>query len=216
MTQPLDLPLYGKLKLSEMSKEDLVALWNTVVTSTGLVVLTGEKVESVARQDGVFAVRSAKRNVRAATVVLALGRRGTPLKVGYSGEELAKVMYRLIDASMYTNNRLLVVGGGDSAVEAAIGLSIQTGNEVTLSYRRERFTRIKERNRINMEQQISTRRMKVLFSSDLIEIHEQSVKVRSGTAIEDLPNDYVFVFIGGEMPFAFLERTGILVRQQTV
>ena len=216
MTQPLDLPLYGKVKVSDMSKEDLVALWNTVVGSSGLEVQTGEKVESVIKQDGILEVRSTKQTTHAATVVLALGRRGTPRKLGIPGEELSKVMYRLIDASTYTGNRLLVVGGGDSAVEAAIGLSLQPGNEVTLSYRRDRFTHIKERNRVNLEQQISNRRIKVVLNSELIRIHEQSVEVRSEDAVHNLPNDYVFVFIGGEMPFAFLERTGILIRQQIV
>jgi thioredoxin reductase (NADPH) len=216
MTQPLDLPLYGRVKLSEMSKEDLVALWNKVVGSTGLEVQTREKVESVKKQDGILEVRSSKRTTHAAMVVLALGRRGTPRKLGIPGEELAKVMYRLIDASTYTDNRLLVVGGGDSAVEAAIGLSLQPGNEVTLSYRRGRFTRIKERNRINLEQQISNQRIKVMPNSEVIRINDRVVEMRSVGSVHVVPNDYVFIFVGGEMPFAFLERTGVLVRHQTV
>jgi thioredoxin reductase (NADPH) len=216
MTQPLDLPLYGKVKQTEISKEDLVALWNKVIKSTGLEVQTGERVESIVQQYGTFLIHSTNRIVHSATVVLALGRRGTPRKLGIPGEEIDKVMYRLIDASTYTNNKLLVVGGGDSAVEATIGLSIQTGNEVTLSYRRDKFSHIKERNRIHLEQQISNNRIKVIFNSNLIRIDEQSVELRSGDTVSKLANDFVFIFIGGEMPFAFLARAGILVHQQVV
>jgi thioredoxin reductase len=125
-------------------------------------------------------------------------------------------MYRLIDASTYVGKRLLVVGGGDSAVEAAIGLSIQSGNEVTVSYRRDQFSRIKERNRINLDQRIANGKIKIILNSHLIKINEQSVELRSGETLSKLPNDFVFIFIGGEMPFAFLERTGILVHQQVI
>jgi thioredoxin reductase len=122
----------------------------------------------------------------------------------------------LIDASTYSGMRFLVVGGGDSAVEAAIGLSIQSGNEVTLSYRKDTFSRIKERNRMNLEQRITNRRIHVVLNSEITRIDKQLVELRSGDVISKLPNDYVFIFIGGEMPFAFLERTGILVHQQVV
>jgi len=216
MTQPLDLPLYGKVKLTDISKEDMVTLWNTVIKTTGLVIQTGEKVDTIVQQDGIFIVQSTNQKVQAATVVLALGRRGTPRKLGIPGEEMEKVMYHLIDASTYSGMRLLVVGGGDSAVEAAIGLSIQSGNEVTLSYRKDTFSRIKERNRMNLEQRITNRRIHVVLNSEITRIDKQLVELRSGDVISKLPNDYVFIFIGGEMPFAFLERTGILVHQQVV
>ena len=216
MTQPLDLPLYGKVKLTDISKEDMVTLWNTVIKTTGLVIQTGEKVDTIVQQDGIFIVQSTNQKVQAAAVVLALGRRGTPRKLGIPGEEMEKVMYHLIDASTYSGMRLLVVGGGDSAVEAAIGLSIQSGNEVTLSYRKDTFSRIKERNRMNLEQRITNRRIHVVLNSEITRIDKQLVELRSGDVIHKLPNDYVFIFIGGEMPFAFLERTGILVHQQVV
>ena len=216
MTHPLDLPLYGKVKLTDIAKEDLVALWNSVIKTTGLEIQTGEKVESIVQQNGTFGIQSTNRNVNAATVVLALGRRGTPRKLGIPGEETEKVMYRLIDASTYVGKRLLVVGGGDSAVEAAIGLSIQSGYEVTVSYRRDQFSRIKERNRINLDQRIANGKIKIILNSHLIKINEQSVELRSGETLSKLPNDFVFIFIGGEMPFAFLERTGILVHQQVI
>jgi putative YpdA family bacillithiol system oxidoreductase len=216
MTQPLDLPVYGKVKVTDISKEDLVALWKRVIETTGLKIQAGEKVESIIRQNGAFSIQSTNRNVQAAAVVLALGRRGTPRKLGIPGEEMEKVMYRLMDASTYTGKRVLVVGGGDSAVEAAIGLSIQPDNEVTLSYRGEKFSRIKERNRLNLEERRANHRIKVVLNSGLTKIERQFVEIRSGDTAIELPNDFVFIFIGGEMPFAFLERIGILVHQQVV
>src|SRR6185295_4558054 len=100
----------------------------------GLKVRTRERVEEVRRdRAGRFVVKTGKGEFRAQAVVMAIGRRGSPRKLGVPGEELPHVMYSLLDAEAYTGRRILVVGGGDSAVEAAMGLAYQTGNHVTIS-----------------------------------------------------------------------------------
>src|SRR2546423_264495 len=147
MTSPVEFPMYGKFKKMQLSKENLLAFWDMVLNRSDFNVSTGEKVENVSKgTDGIFSVLSATNQYRARAVILALGRAGEPRKLGVKGEDLPKVMYRLIEADHYINKRILVVGGGDSAVEAAMGLANQNGNQVTLSYRGDRFSRIKERN----------------------------------------------------------------------
>ena len=147
MTSPVEFPMYGKFKKTELSKENLLAFWDKVLHRADFKVRTGQKVEDIKRgEDGIFTVKSQDSEYRSHAVILALGRTGTPRKLGVKGEDLSKVMYRLIEADHYVNKRILVVGGGDSAVEAAMGLAHQVGNKVTLSYRQPQFSRIKERN----------------------------------------------------------------------
>jgi len=142
---------------------------------------------------------------------LSIGRRGTPRKLGVPGEELSKVVYRLIDAGQYAGRRVLVVGGGDSALEAATSIAEQAGAEVTLSYRSGAFSRAKEKNRRKVEQAEAAGRLKVLFKSNVTEIAEQHVLLdQDGTALQ-LPNDAVIVSAGGVLPTPFLQKIGIEV-----
>ncbi len=210
MTSPVQFPLYGNFRKLEIPKEDLLELWNKIFRRADFAVKTGEGVEDVKRgQNGIFTVQSAKAQYRARSVILALGRRGTPRKLGAKGEELPKVMYALIEAEAYTNSRILVVGGGDSAVEAAMGLAHQKGNEVTLSYRKPGFSRIKERNAQRIQECLDSRKLRVIFNSNPVEIRDKSVLLEVEGEIRELPNDFVWVFAGGTPPNAFLEKLGV-------
>jgi thioredoxin reductase len=215
MTSPVQFPLYGRFKKLEIAKEELLAFWEKVHRRAGLKVNTREKVEDIRREaDGSFLVQTPKGQYRAWTVILALGRRGTPRKLGVQGEELSKVMYSLIEADAYTGAQILVVGGGDSAVEAAMGLAHQRGNRVTLSYRREAFSRIKERNVQRLGDYTKTGRLQVIFNSQPVEIRERAVLLEVAGAVRELPNDYVWVFAGGTPPNEFLTKVGVLVGQR--
>ncbi len=210
MTSPVDFPLHGKFRKLEVSKEQLLRFWTTVVKKGDLTIRTHEKVENVVRgPDGTFTVRSTRGEYQTRTVVLALGRRGTPRKLGIPGEELAKVMYGLIEAEAYVHSRILVVGGGDSAVEAALGLAHQKGNEVVLSYRQGEFSRIKERNALRMREAMRSGKVQVLFHSKPVEIRETSVLLEVDGDIRELPNDWMWVFAGGEPPNALLAKIGV-------
>ena len=160
-------------------------------------------------EDGIFTVVTTKNQHRAHNVVLALGKSGSPRKLGVKGEDLPKVMYRLIEADHYINKKILVVGGGDSAIEAAMGLGHQVGNQVTLSYRKEAFSRIKERNSQRIEECIRKGTVKVLFNSSPVEFKEHSVSLEVAGKTQELPNDYVWIFAGGEPPTAFLKKIGV-------
>lgn len=210
MTSPVELPLYGKFKKMELSKEDLIALWKSLLQREDFKVRTGEKIEDIQKGvDGIFTIRSNKGQYRARSVILSLGRTGNPRKLGVKGEELPKVMYRLIEADHYINKRILVVGGGDSAVEAAMGLANQKGNTVTLSYRGEAFARIKERNSQRLQECMRSGKVQVLFKSLPTEFHPDKAVLQIDGATRDLPNDYVWIFAGGEPPRAFLEKIGV-------
>src|SRR5882762_9465037 len=167
MTSPVNFPMYGKFKKTELSKENLLAFWDKVLHRADFKVRTGQKVDDIKRgEEGIFTVITPSEQFRAYAVMLALGRTGTPRKLGVKGEDLPKVMYRLIEADHYVNKRILVVGGGDSAVEAAMGLAHQVGNTVTLSYRQAAFGRIKERNARRLEEFVRKGKLKVIFNSN--------------------------------------------------
>lgn len=212
MTSPVEFPIAGKFRKLEVSKEDLLHFWRRTVEQAGLRVHGGETVLGVERRsDGHFAVTTSRGHYVSRAVILALGRRGSPRKLGVPGEELPKVMYSLIDAETYRDARILVVGGGDSAVEAAMGLAHQRGNRVTLSYRGEAFTRIKARNAQRLHAVQGEGRLEVLLGSRLREVREGSVVLETGAGARESPNDYVFVFAGGVAPTALLERIGIRI-----
>lgn len=216
MTSPVDLPMYGKVKLTETTKEALLELWTSVIKKTGLKINTFEKMTAMTQENGFFKVTTTKGEYLTKTVVLAIGRRGTPRKLGVPGENIPKVYYRLLEPEQHQNQDLLVVGGGDSAIEAAIALTDQPNNRVILSYRGDSFSRIKPKNSERLEA-ILARKMpslKVIFNSTVKEIGEKDVKLMIGTDLTTIPNDYVYVFAGGELPTEFLKNIGIQIEKK--
>jgi thioredoxin reductase/Pyruvate/2-oxoacid:ferredoxin oxidoreductase delta subunit len=210
MTSPVEFPMHGKFNKLELSKEELLSFWGKLLQSVDFQVRAGERVEEVQKgSDNIFTTVTSKAQYRSRTVVFALGRSGTPRKLGVKGEELPKVMYRLIEANHYINKRILVVGGGDSAVEAAMGLADQTGNKVTLSYRQDRFSRIKERNTQRMEECIRKAKLTVLFNSSPVEFKAGTVILDVNGNLQEIPNDFVWIFAGGTPPNAFLQKIGV-------
>jgi thioredoxin reductase len=215
LTRPVELPLAGRLRRSEYTKEELLELLTETVERFEVPLRFGERVVDIRRGgagsglgDG-FIVTATSGRFLSRFVLLALGRRGTPRKLGVRGEELSKVMYQLRDAESYRGERVLVVGGGDSAVEAAMGLAHQPGTTVALSYRKPRFFRIKKKNQERLEKLVAAGKILPLTSSEVLEIEPRRVRLRVEGGEVSLSNDYVFVFIGGEPPFPLLERAGV-------
>jgi thioredoxin reductase len=212
LTSPVELPIYGKFKKTELSKEDLLKIWAEILQKADFKFRTGEKVGDIKKgEDGVFTITTPKAEYRALSVILALGKGGSPRKLGVKGEELDKVMYRLIEADHYVNKNILVVGGGDSAVEAAMGLANQVGNKVTLSYRKEAFTRLKDRNEKRVEEHGRSGKLKIVFNSIPVEFKEKSVMMEMNGTVQEIPNDFVWIFAGGEPPTAFLKKIGVQI-----
>ena len=210
MTSPVEFPLHGKFSKTALSKEDLLAFWEKIMARTDLNIHTLEGVDSVRKKDdGLFRVRTPLREYLARSVVLAMGRAGTPRKLGVPGEELPHVLYRLIEADHYTGKNILVVGGGDSAVEAAMGLAHQAGNKVTVSYRKGEFSRLKDRNAKRIEEYMRSGKVEVLFNSNPVEFEAGRVFLEVAGELREMPNDFVWIFAGGMPPSDFLKAAGI-------
>ncbi len=209
-TQPVELPLYGTLKRDEYTKEELLELFEGLVERHRLELRFGERVTAVERSDNeAFRVRTTAAEHRARHLLLAMGRRGTPRKLGVPGEGLPKVMYRVRDAEQYRHQQVLCVGGGDSAIEAAMGLARQSGNEVVLSYRKEQFFRIKKKNEERLEKLVQRGRIRPVMQSQVVEIDEQTVRLSTPDGEMEIANDFVFVLIGGVPPFGLLREIGV-------
>lgn len=214
MTGDFELPIYGRVSRRTMTKEELAKLLVDIRARTDLDVQEGEHVTEVERDErGVFSVRGTSGVFRARNVLLALGRRGFPSKLGVPGEELPKVSYRLLEPAAFAGQHVLVVGGGNSAVECALLLSdAGTAKSVSLSYRRSAFARCRAENRRRIEEAIAAGKVRAIMPSHVERIGEREVALRGegvprGAAT--IPNDAVIVQIGGTAPTALLARFGI-------
>jgi len=214
MTHPVDLPLFGRMKRTQYTKEELIELWGGIFEQTGITLQSGVKFTGLAHAtDGTLLVETSGGTIHCRYLILALGRRGTPRRLRVPGEESEKVLYELIDAASHSNEDILIVGGGDSAVEAAVALAAQQGNRVTLSYRREAFFRIKEKNRQHITALEEKGRVQVVLNSQVTRIAEGQalLEVRTGDQAQEqvVAADYVYVLAGGEPPYPFLKQIGI-------
>lgn len=215
MTSPMNLPLYGKVKLFETSKIQLLDLWTEVLGKNEIRIQENTKVERIDSEGNCFTVETSdKKVITTRKVLLSIGRRGTPRKLNIPGEVSTKVAYRLLEPELIENKKVIVVGGGDSAIESALLLADL--NQVTLSYRGESFGRLKTGNSINIKDAISKRKIDVRFNTNLTMIEEDKVWIKDSASGETnaLENDLVYVFIGGELPTQFLEKVGIKITQK--
>jgi len=211
MTQPMEIPLYGEFSRREITKEELLSLFETIIRDTQLHIRFGEKVESVSPSGDGFHVTTQRTTYTARRVLLAIGRRGTPRKLNVPGENLSKVAYSLLEPEQFAYKHSLVVGGGDSAVEAALSLAEMDGARVTLSYRKTAFSRIKEKNRIRLEDARRLGHVHVILESELKAIDTRTVTLNHEGKLQEVENDFVFIFAGGEPPTGFLSQAGVSV-----
>lgn len=215
MTSTMDLPLYGRIKLSETSKSELLDLWNEVLTKNDIRINEQEKVEKIEKQGNMLIVQTNKNHYTTKSILLAIGRRGSPRKLDVPGEEKDKVAYRLIEPELIHNQKILVVGGGDSAIESALLLTDEK-NEVTLSYRGDSFSRCKPKNLERINDYSKNDRVKVLLNSEVSEILDNSVLLKLKDSDQPLviENDLVYIFAGGILPTKFLEEIGIRITKK--
>lgn len=211
MTQPVDLPIAGKMHFKETSKEDLLEFWQEVEVKTGIKIQYNTMVASISTRQAGFEVKTSQGEYSTDKVLLAIGRRGTPRKLGVAGEDLSKVVYQLIDPDQYAGQKVLIVGGGDSALEAALSIADADGTEVSVSYRSDSFSRAKAKNRERIDEYASTSRIKLYLSSTVSSISEHEVLLEQNGETVKLGNDAVIVNAGGILPTGFLKETGISV-----
>ena len=215
MTSPMDLPLWGKVKLVETSKSELLDLWNNVLTKNKISINEQEKVVEVVKQDNMFIVKTDQDHYTSNGIILAIGRRGSPRKLGVPGEDRENVFYRLLEPELIHNTDVLVVGGGDSAVESAMLLADEK-NRVTLSYRGETFSRLKPKNLERVNDYIKKKKIKPLFNSTVKEIFKNEVCFTFNDKPDELKLkiDLTYVFAGGILPTSFLEGIGIKITKK--
>jgi len=211
MTAPAHLPLVGKVKIAETTKEALLEFWQQVERQTQVKISYKERAERITKVGHVFEIETSRGSYRTRTVLLAIGRRGTPRKLEVPGEDLSKVVYRLIDPEQYRHQKVLVVGGGDSALEAATSIAEEPGTTVTLSYRGDGFNRAKAKNRRKVQAAESDGRLQVLLRSNVLTIASDHVDLDHDGQPLRIANDAVLICAGGVLPTSFLEQTGIAV-----
>lgn len=215
MTSAMELPLYGKVKLFETSKSELLDLWNKALSKNDITVTENTKVENIEPGNGYFLVTTNQgQQIKACRVLLAIGRRGTPRKLNIPGEVSGKVAYRLLEPEKISGKNILVVGGGDSAVESAMMLADQ--NTVTLSYRKDVFQRIKPKNRERIEEAMQQNHLAVRFNTIPVRIEPDNVLLSSTVdgSKDNMKNELVYIFAGGELPTRFLEKIGLEIARK--
>jgi len=212
MTQPVDLPLAGKMNFRETSKENLLEFWQSVEKKTDIKINYKESVSQIETTESGFKVKTSKDEYLTDKVLLTIGRRGTPRKLGIPGEELPKVVYRLIDPEQYINQKVMIVGGGDSALEAALAIADVEGSEVSLSYRSDSFSRAKAKNRDRIDEYSSKGKIKLYLPSTLTEVDDEShVSLDHNGEKITISNDAIIINAGGILPTGFLKQIGIQV-----
>lgn len=215
MTSPMDLPLYGKVKLFETKKPALLDVWNAALQKNEITIRENTKVESIQPENDYFKVETLNGEyITAKNILLTIGRRGTPRKLGVQGEMQEKVAYRLLEPEDIIDKNIMIVGGGDSAIESALLLA--DNNNITLVYRGEVFSRLKSKNNTSIKEAIAANKLQVLFNTNPTNILPDSVVLKNLITSETttIENDLVYVFAGGELPIHFLQKAGIHITKK--
>lgn len=211
MTQPVDLPIAGKMHFKETSKEDLLAFWQDIEARTSIKIHYQELVAGIKSLQSGFELKTNRGLYTTDKVLLAIGRRGTPRKLGVPGEDHSKVVYQLIDPDQYVDQKVLIVGGGDSALEAALSIADAGGTEVSVSYRSDAFSRAKAKNRERIDAYAAASRISLYLSSNVTGITPSEVFLEHKGEELKLENEAIIVNAGGILPTGFLKEVGISV-----
>jgi thioredoxin reductase (NADPH) len=210
-THPVTLAIVGKVKLGEVSKESLLAFWEGVIRKASVPIRFGERLERIAKLERGFTVKTAKAVHQTRSILLAIGRRGSPNKLGVLGEEMSKVVYRVTDPAQYRGQRVLVVGGGNSAIEAALAVAAEPGAHVTLSYRNEAFDRVTEANRARLDKAQGAGQLTLALRTRVTQITADQVGLEGDDGPVLIDNDAVIICAGGVLPTPMLKELGIAV-----
>jgi thioredoxin reductase (NADPH) len=210
-THPVTLPIVGKVRLGEITKENLLVFWQNIIGKVRVPISFSQRLNAVVPVDRGFVVKTSDSEYHCRSLLLAIGRRGTPRKLGVPGEESPRVVYRLVDPEQYQGKRVLVVGGGNAAVEAAVAVAAEPGSTTTLSYRNDTFDRVTERNRELLEEAVAEGRLRLALRTTVTRIVERQVQLDRDGELTSIDNDTVIVCVGGVLPTPMLKELGIAV-----
>jgi thioredoxin reductase len=213
LAEPFDVKNVSYLPIRDCTKEKLIEEWEQIIRSEGIEIRLGEEVLDIKKEGALFVVTTSKGVTRALKVVMSPGTRGSPRKLGVPGQELEKVSYMLVDPEEHRQHHVMVVGGGDSAVECAMALAGQPGNVITLSYRKDAFARIKPRNQERIDAHIREGKVKVIFNSSPVQVHPDRVtlKVKDGGRenMVEVQNHFIYCLLGADLPMVWLQQLGV-------
>ena len=215
MSHPAALPIIGPMKFpaNRIVKEDLLKFWADVRQKTKLDVEEGVKFTSLKRNGGILEADTSNGIIKTQKVILAVGVGGSPRKLGLPNEDMGKVTYSLIDPEQYQGKNIVVVGAGDSAVEASLRVAeAKYKNTVHLLVRSDALSRCKEDNKIKSETMEKEGRLKIWYKSGVKEIHQEKLVIAKDTETIEVPNDYLMLFMGTVPPFGFLRELGVEIR----
>lgn len=212
MTTPVELPLYGRVHLRRTTKPALIELWQDVLEQGDIAPELGIAVSSVTRDGDCLVASTTAGPIRAHRVLLATGRRGRPRRLGVEGEELAHVEHHLADPTEHGGRRVVVVGGGDVAVEAALALAEHGPDSLTLCHRGARFDRAKPELQARLAAAQQSGAIQVLFDTTIERFAPGSARVISDGTPRELDADRVFVLIGSDLPTELLSASGVRVQ----
>jgi NosR/NirI family transcriptional regulator, nitrous oxide reductase regulator len=210
LAKPDDYETTSELQLKDGIKESLLEDLNNSLEKHDLNIELGIRVESISKKSDHLLVNSKGKEFKALRVILAIGKSGDSRKLNVPGEEHEKVYNRLFDPAEFKEKKILVVGGGDSALETAIAL-VREGNQVTISYRKKEFSRPKQENMNEVKKWKEEGKLKLLYSSTVKEIKGKNVILNTEEGEQEIDNDNVFVLIGRELPLQFFKRCGIKI-----
>ncbi len=209
--EPSGFQQFSELKITDGTKESLLEELQSTLTDRNLPVEEGVMADEIIREKTFLRVVTGKKEYKALRVILAIGKSGNSRMLNVPGESLPKVYNRFFDPADADGHDVLVVGGGDTALETAIAIS-EYADSVTLSYRKSRFTRPKEGNIQKLTELEKRGKIRIILNSSVDEIKNDSVIISHASGSrEEIKNNMVFTMIGTELPIEFFRRSNIWV-----
>lgn len=217
MSHPFQLPIVGEAKFqsNQVSKEQLLGYWKRVQKQTGFKVREGVRFEGLEQHGEIFQVRTSKGIITARKVILAMGVRGSPRKLGVPGEDKQKVTYNLLDPEQYQGKQIVVVGAGNAAAEVAQMLAdAKWRNTVHMLVATAVMDRCNDENKARLMELVKKGRLQIMYSTTVQKIEDDHIVIKKQEESLELANDFVFAMIGAEMPHKFLMGLGVRIEKK--
>jgi thioredoxin reductase len=208
MAEPVEMPIAGPLWVGDASREDLLDAWERMLAKAGVSITTGSRLEKIEKTGGRFQVTLSGKPYACDKVILAMGNRGVPRKLGVAGEDGPNVFYNLLAADEFSGSAVTVIGAGDSAIEAALALQ-RNGCRVAMLVRGDGFPRAKAQNQDRIAKAAAAGQIRIHFDSQPLEIGADGVTFRAGGKTLHEKSDAFFIMVGGDLPFDLLASFGI-------